>query len=397
MYSHRQLFLRHLAQTSPEPISLEIESARGIYLKDIRKKYYIDLISGISVSNLGHRHPAVVRAIQKQMKKYMHLMVYGEYIQSPQVQLSKALTALLPAALDSVYFVNSGSEANEGAIKLAKRYTGRHEIIGFSNAYHGSTHGPLSLMGNEYFRNAFRPLLPGTRSLMYNDMSSLDHITEKTACVLVEMVQGEAGIIPGSPAFIQALRDKCTVTGTLLIADEVQTGMGRTGKMFGFEHFNIVPDIITLAKGFGAGMPLGAFISSHNIMQSLTHDPVLGHITTFGGHPVSCAAAYAGLKILAKEKYIGEVAMKEQLFREYLVHPAIKEIRSKGLMMAVDFGDEKRNLNIIRQCIRNGVITDWFLFNAESMRIAPPLIITEEEIRKACKKIVKAIHEVTAI
>lgn len=396
MYSHRQIFLRHLAQTSPEPIGLEIESARGIYLKDIRKKYYIDLISGISVSNLGHRHPAVVRAIQKQMKKYMHLMVYGEYIQSPQVQLAKMVTGLLPSVLDSVYFVNSGSEANEGAIKLAKRYTGRHEIIGFSNAYHGSTHGALSLMGNEYFRNAFRPLLPGTRSLVYNDMASLEQITEKTACVLVEMVQGEAGIIPGDPGFIRALREKCTETGTLLIADEVQTGMGRTGKMFGFEHFDIIPDIITLAKGFGAGMPLGAFISSREIMQSLTHDPVLGHITTFGGHPVSCAAAYAGLKVLVKENYIQEVSGKEQLFRECLVHPAIKEIRSKGLMMAVDFGDEKRNLEIIRQCIRNGVITDWFLFNSESMRIAPPLIITGEEIRKACKKIVQAIHEVTA-
>lgn len=392
MLTNRQLFFNHLAQTSQTPLALEIEKAEGIYLFDTSGKKYMDLISGISVSNVGHRHPKVLTAIQQQLDRYMHLMVYGEYIQSPQVKLAKQLTEYLPENLNSVYFVNSGSEAIEGAMKLAKRFTGRTEIISFKNAYHGSTQGSLSIMGNEEFKNAFRPLLPDTRQIRYNSTNDLEFITSQTSAVVVETIQGEAGAVVPQNNFLKHLRERCTKTGTLLIADEVQCGFGRTGKLFAFEHFDFVPDILCIAKGMGGGMPIGAFISSKEIMNTLTQSPILGHITTFGGHPVCCAASAATLKVIIEESLIEQVDSKEQLFRTLLKHPKIKAIQGKGLLLSVEFESYEQNKTIIDKCIEKGVITDWFLFNAHSMRIAPPLTITEEEIRNACSIILKCIE-----
>lgn len=392
MLTQRQLFFNHVAQTSDAPLALEIEKAKGVFLFDTKGKRYFDLISGISVSNIGHCHPKVVEAIKQQCETYMHLMVYGEYIQSPQVQLATKLANLLPPTLNSCYLVNSGSEAVEGALKLAKRFTGRSEIISFKNAYHGSTHGSLSVMGNEAFKNSFRPLLPDVKFLDYNNIEQLHNITSKTACVIAETVQGEAGIITPHNDFLIHLRKKCTETGTLLILDEIQTGFGRTGKFFDFENYGIIPDIITIAKGMGGGMPIGAFISSKEIMQSLTNNPILGHITTFGGHPVSCAAAIANIDVLLSENIINSVESKEKLFKEKLQHPKIKSIRGKGLLLALEFEDFAQNKKIIDTCISNGVITDWFLFADNLMRIAPPLTITEEEIIESCEIIVRSIN-----
>lgn len=391
MLSQRQLFLSHVAQTSETPLALEIEKAEGIYLYDTSGKKYIDLISGISVSNVGHRHPKVVEEIKNQLDKYMHLMVYGEYIQSPQVQLAKALAGIFPANLSSVYFVNSGSEAIEGAMKLAKRVTGRTEIISFKNAYHGSTQGSLSIMGNEEFKNSFRPLLPDTKLIEYNNLNDLKHITEKTAAVFVETIQGEAGAIISKNDFLKKLAEQCKKTETLLVADEIQCGFGRTGKMFAFEHYNFVPDILCLAKGMGGGMPIGAFISSKEIMNMLTNNPILGHITTFGGHPVSCAASLATLNVIKEEKLIEQVEEKEKLFRKLLVHPKIKSINGKGLLLSVEFDSYEQNKAIIDRCIENGIIVDWFLFNAHSMRIAPPLTISLDEIKMACEMILSVL------
>ncbi|HRG37524.1 MAG TPA: aspartate aminotransferase family protein [Bacteroidia bacterium] len=391
MLTQRQLFLNHVAQTSETPLALEIERAEGVYLIDHSGKKYIDLISGISVSNVGHRHPRVVQAIQQQLDKYMHLMVYGEYIQTPQVKLASLLTQALPANLNSIYFVNSGAEAIEGAMKLAKRCTGRTEIISFKNAYHGSTHGSLSIMGSEEFKNAFRPLLPDVRQLGFNDFSQLSEITERTACVFVEPIQGEAGAIVPQGDFLKQLSARCKAVGALLVADEIQTGFGRTGKLFGFEHFEFTPDIICIAKGMGGGMPIGAFVSSKELMHSLTNNPILGHITTFGGHPVCCAASIAVIEVLKDENLIVTVAKKEELIRALLIHPKIKSINGKGLLLAVEFESFEQNKKIIDKCIEAGVITDWFLFNSHSMRIAPPLTITEEEIKVACEIIVKSI------
>lgn len=394
MLTQRQLFQQHLAQTSETPMALEIESAEGIYLTGVSGKKYIDLISGISVSNVGHRHPKVISAIQEQLGKYMHLMVYGEYIQSPQVRLSAMLSELLPEQLNSVYLVNSGSEAIEGAMKLAKRFTGRTEIISFKNAYHGSTHGSLSIMGHEELKNAFRPLLPDIRQIEYNNFLHLEQITERTAGVFVECIQGEAGALVAKKGFLKELRARCTTTGTLLIVDEIQTGFGRTGKWFAFEHEAIVPDVVCLAKGMGGGMPIGAFISSKEMMSTLSHDPVLGHITTFGGHPVCCAASVATIEVLQGEQLIAQVADKEKIFRELLIHPAIKSIHGKGLLLSLEFDSYEQNKAIIDACIERGVITDWFLFNAHSMRIAPPLTITNDEIRKACEVIITCVKKV---
>jgi acetylornithine/succinyldiaminopimelate/putrescine aminotransferase len=391
MLTQRQLFINHLAQTSETPLSLEIERAEGVYLMDTSGKHYLDLISGISVSNIGHRHPEVIRAIHDQLDKYMHLMVYGEYIQGPQVKLSKLLSELLPTNLSSVYFVNSGSEAIEGAMKLAKRFTGRTEVISFKNAYHGSTQGSLSIMGNEEFKNAFRPLLPDTKQIEFNNFSQLTQITERTACVFVEPIQGEAGAVVPQGGFLKQLRQRCNVTGTLLIADEIQTGFGRTGKLFAFEHYEFIPDILCVAKGMGGGMPIGAFISSKKIMNSLSVNPILGHITTFGGHPVCCAASYATIQVLMGEQLINAVAEKEALFRKLLIHPKIKSIHGKGLLLAVEFDSYDQNKTIIDNCIANGVITDWFLFNSHSMRIAPPLTITTDQIVEACDVILKSL------
>ncbi|MDP1746246.1 MAG: aspartate aminotransferase family protein [Bacteroidota bacterium] len=391
MLTQRQLFFNHLAQTSETPLALEIEKAEGIYLIDVSGKRYMDLISGISVSNVGHRHPKVLAAIHHQLEKYMHLMVYGEFIQSPQVQLAKLLSDHLPENLRSSYFVNSGSEAIEGAMKLAKRFTGRTEIISFKNAYHGSTHGSLSIMGNEEFKNAFRPLLPDIRQIEYNKISDLKQITTNTACVIIETIQGEAGAIIPQNDFLKLLKKRCNEIGALLVADEIQCGFGRTGKLFAFEHYDFIPDILCLAKGMGGGMPIGAFISSKEIMHSLTNNPHLGHITTFGGHPVSCAASAATLTVLLEEKLIEQVENKEKLFRSLLKHPKIKSINGKGLLLAIEFESYELNKKIIDKCIEKGVITDWFLFNSHSMRIAPPLTITEEEIATACEIILECI------
>jgi acetylornithine/succinyldiaminopimelate/putrescine aminotransferase len=388
--NQRELFLRHVAQTSPSPLALEIVKAEGCTLYAADEKEYLDLIGGVSVANIGHRHPKVIEAIQKQLDAYLHIMVYGEFIETPQVQYAKLLTDHLPPTLNSVYFTNSGSEATEGAMKLAKRVTGGIQIIAFNNSYHGSTQGALSLMGDEYWRNAFRPLLPDVLHLEYNSFESLKEIRHHTACVVAETVQAEAGIMAPSIEWMQALRKKCTETGTLLILDEIQAGFGRTGKLWGFEHFDIVPDILLLGKALGGGMPLGAFIADKKLMDAFTNNPVLGHITTFGGHPVCCAAGMAAMKVLLDERLIDTVQQKEELFKSLLVHPKIKAIRSFGLWMAVEFDSFETNKKVIDACIGNGVLTDWFLFADNCLRISPPLVIVEEEVRKACEVIVKA-------
>lgn len=393
MASVRQLFLQHIGQVSPAPLAIEIDRARGCTLIDKKGKRYQDLISGISVSNLGHNHPKVNKAIQKQLKKYTHVMVYGELVESPQVLLATKLCSKLPETLNSVYYVNSGNEAIDGALKLAKRTTGRTEIISFKNAYHGSGQGALSIMGDEYFKNAFRPLVPGNKIIRYNHFEDLQLIGCRTAAVVVEPVQGEAGYLPADPTWLTQLRKRCSEMGTLLIFDEIQTGYGRTGSLFAFEQYNLVPDILCVAKGFGGGLPLGAFISSKSIMDNLTNNPVLGHITTFGGHPLSCAASLATLKELLSTDYIDLVKHKEDLFRSLLQHPQIIKVNGKGLMLAVEFKTEDFNRAVISRCMENGLFTDWFLFNPNSMRISPPLIITDVEIKRACKIILKSIEE----
>src|SRR5690554_3934603 len=390
--NNRQLFLSHLAQTTDFPLMIEIEKAEGIYMYGPKGEKYMDLISGIGVSNVGHRHPRVIAAIQEQLDKYLHLMVYGEYVQSPQTQLAKALTDTLPEDLDNVYLVNSGSEAVEGAIKLAKRYSNRREIISCIDAYHGSSHGSLSVGGNEFFKRAYRPLVPGVSHIRFGDTGDLEKITRETAAIIVETVQGEAGIRVADATYFQALRNKCSETGTLLILDEVQAGFGRTGKFWAFEHYAIAPDILVCAKGMGGGMPIGAFISSQKIMASLKDNPLLGHITTFGGHPVSAAASLATIQALQSENLIEQVGYKANLFDSLLVHHLIKETRFKGLMMAVEFASFEVLKPVIDTAIKLGLITDWFLFCDNSMRIAPPLTITEEEIREACKIILRAIE-----
>lgn len=397
MLTQRQLFLKHNAQTSTTPLLLEFIKAKGIYMYDVSGKKYMDLIAGIGVSNVGHCHPTVVEAVKKQAETYMHLMVYGEFVQSPQVDFAKALASVLPENLNCTYFVNSGTEAVEGAMKLAKRYTGRTELIACKNSYHGSTQGGLSLMGNEEFKQAYRPLLPDIQFIDFNVVSDLAKITHKTAAVFIETIQGEAGIRVPDIAYMKALRAKCTATGTLLILDEIQCGFGRTGKMFGFEHFDIVPDVLLLAKGIGGGMPIGAFISSSQIMSVFANNPILGHLTTFGGHPVSCAAGLATLNTIIAENLVADVDAKGELFKSLLKHPAIKEVRGKGLMLAAEFDSYETNKAIIDGCIADGIITDWFLHCSNSMRIAPPLIITEDEIRTACDVILKNINLVVKI
>ena len=356
-------------------------------------KRYFDLISGISVSALGHRHPAVIEAIQKQLDQYLHLMVYGEFVQAPQTELAELLTKHLPPLLDNVFFVNSGSEAIEGALKLAKRHTGRKELVSFVNAYHGSTHGSLSVTGNEKLKNAFRPLLPGVRHLRFNSEEDLVQISGQTACVLAETIQGEAGAIVPDAEFMQALRKRCNDTGALLILDEIQAGLGRTGKLWAFEHFGIEPDILTLAKGLGGGMPIGAFIANREIMQSLTHKPILGHISTFGGNPVCAAAAKATFQTIIDHKLWENAVEAEKSFRELLSHPRIRSINGKGLLLSIGFENFTENKKIIDQCIANGLLTDWFLFADYAMRIAPPLNISQKDIENVCEIINRSIDE----
>lgn len=389
--TQRELFLQHQGQTSPSPLLIEMERAEGIYIYDTSGKAYIDLVSGVSVSNIGHGHPKVLQAVNEQTRRYMHLMVYGEYVQAPQVKLAQRLCGLLPRQLDNVYFVNSGSEANEGAIKLAKRYTGRYEVVAFRQAYHGSTQGVLSVFGGESLRQAYMPLVPGTRQLDFNATQQLELITERTAAVIVEPIQAEAGIIEPVNDFLPHLRQRCNETGTLLIFDEIQTGMGRTGRLFAFEHYGVVPDILTVAKAFGGGMPLGAFIARQSVMQVLAENPALGHITTFGGHPVSCAASLAALEVLTSGNLLDSVAEKEQLFRHELQHPAIRSIRGKGLFLAVELCAKYPIENYLKSCIKNGLIFDRFLFNDTHFRIAPPLTITPDEIRKTAELLKKSL------
>lgn len=381
MLNNRQLFLQHLAIPAEVPDALEIVRAEGIYLYDDQGQRFIDLVSGVSVSNIGHRHPKVIKAIEDQLKKYLHLMVYGKYIQSPQVMLAGLMARRLPDNLQSVFFVNSGSEAIEGALKLAKRINGRSEILAFKNAYHGSTHGALSVLGSEEMKYAYRPLLPEVRFLEFNKMTDLDQITYETAAVIIEPIQAEAGILIPDFKYMQALRKTCNKTGTILIFDEVQMGFGRTGKLFAFEHFDVVPDILCLAKGMGGGMPIGAFVSSKEHMLMLTHNPALGHITTFGGHPVSCAAALASLEVIIEEQLTEQADEKGRLFKTELEkHPLVDHIRQIGLMLAVELIPGYDVSKFIKMLQKNGLIVDQFLFNSTSFRIAPPLTITNDEI-----------------
>jgi len=392
--TQRQLFLEHVAQTSETPLCFEVSKAEGVYLINENGKKHIDLIGGISVCNVGHGNEKVKQAIHEQVEKYMHVMVYGEVIMSPQIEYAKALANYLPENLNSIYFTNSGSEATEGAMKLAKRVTGRTKIISFKNSYHGSTQGALSVMGSEYWQQAYRPLLPNIFQFEYGSQESIDAIDEHTACIILETVQSEAGVLVPDTNWLHAIRKKCDETGCLLIFDEIQTAFGRTGSLFRFQTIHIVPDILLLGKALGGGMPMGAFVSSKMYMDAFTINPVLGHITTFGGHPVCCAAGKAGFDFLIENNLYQSVSKKEALFHSLLIHPAIKKINSCGLLMAIEFENYEINKKIIDQCILNGVFTDWFLFASNCLRVAPPLIISEEEIKESCMIILNSIDEI---
>jgi len=394
--TQRELFLKHVGQTSETPLAFEVSKASGCYLYDAAGKQHIDLIGGISVCNLGHGNKRIKDAIKKQVDDYLHVMVYGETIQSPQVAYATALSKVLPASLNSVYFTNSGSEATEGAMKLAKRFTGRSKIISFKKSYHGSTQGALSVMGSEYWQQAFRPLLPDVYQFEYGSRAALEAIDNKTACIIMEPMQSEAGVNTAEKSWLQAIRHKCDQTKTLLISDEIQTGFGRSGKLFAMQDTGVIPDILLLGKALGGGMPLGAFIADKKIMDVLSHQPVLGHITTFGGHPVCCAAGLASLQILTElfDENEDFVEQKKQLFLSHLKHEAIKKVSAYGLLIAVHFEDYAMNKKIIDQCILNGVFTDWFLFADNALRIAPPLTISVEEINAACQKIIQSINDV---
>jgi acetylornithine/N-succinyldiaminopimelate aminotransferase len=390
--NHREMFLRHVAQTSTAPLAIEVVKAEGMLMWDEKGKEYFDLIGGISVCSVGHRHPEVIKAIHEQADLYLHVMVYGELVQSPQVRYAAALASHLPSTLDAIYFTGSGSEATEGAMKLAKRVTGRTEILAFKDSYHGSTQGALSVMGDEYFRNAFRPLLPGISHENYGEMNALERITSQTAMVIAETVQAEKGVNVPTKEWMQALRNRCDETGTLLVLDEIQAGFGRTGTLWAFEQFDIVPDILLLGKALGGGLPLGAFVAKQSMMNQLAVQPVLGHITTFGGHPLSCAAGLAAFNVLIEEQLYKNVKEKADLFASLLIHPKIKAVRTFGLLIAVEFDHFDQNKAIIDACIEKGIFTDWFLFASNCMRIAPPLIINEEEIRRACGVILEVVE-----
>ena len=392
--NNRQLFLQHVAQTSTAPLGIEMVEAAGVTLTDVDGKTYTDFIAGFSVCNIGHSHPEVVKAVQEQAAKYMHLIVYGEFIESPQVQYAALLAKHLPENLDCVYFTSSGAEATEGALKLAKRVTGKTKIIACNKAYHGSTQGALSVMGDEYWRNAFRPLLPEVYHFDYNDDVLVDAIDNTVACVIVEPVQAESGVTPGRKEWLAAIRKKCDEHCVLLIFDEIQSGFGRTGTLFAFEQMGVVPDVLLVGKALGGGMPLGAFISSHKLMSTLTVAPVLGHITTFGGHPVSCAAGKKAFEILLQEKYIDTVPAKSKLLKTLLQHPAIVQMQGIGLWFSLKFSSDMLAQKVAHTCVQNGVITDWFLFAPNCIRVAPPLIITETEIRAACGIILQSIDQV---
>ena len=392
MSSSKDIFKKHQAQTFPFPSCLEIESAKGSYIYDVNGKVYLDFVAGVSANTLGHSNPIITNAVKEQLDKYSHVMVYGEYIQSPQYKLAQLLADNLPESLSTTYFVNSGTEAIEGAMKLAKRATGRSEIISCKDSYHGSTQGALSIMGNEEHKAKYRPLLPHCNQIIFNDENSLDSITKKTAAVVIEPIQGGTGFITPSNNFLQKVREKCTETGTLLIFDEIQTCYGRLGTLFGFETYEIIPDILCVAKGMGGGMPIGAFITSWKLMNLLTYAPKLGHITTFGGHPINCAASLACLGHLLATNIMKEVEEKEQLFRTHLKHSKIKEIRGKGLMLAVEFQDEELIKKVVQQSLEKGLILFYFLFTKTAIRITPPLTISNIEIIEGCE-IIKGILE----
>ena len=401
--SHRQHFFDHVAQTSDYPLALEIERAEGVYMYGSDGKKYLDLISGIGVSNVGHRHPEVLKAIYEQLDKHMHLLVYGEFVQSSQVRLAKALSETLNiesgnpspfGLIDNVYFTNSGTEAVEGAMKLAKRFTGRSEFVSCFNSYHGATQGALSLSGSESFKRSFRPLLPEIKNISHGLISDIEKISTKTAAVIIEIVGGESGVRIPSQQYVAALRNRCTETGTLLILDEVQTGFGRTGSFWAFEQYDIYPDIVLSAKGMGGGMPIGAFMASQEVMSVLKTNPVLGHITTFGGHPVSCAASLGALQVTLNAHLASNAVAKGALFKSLLVHPKIKEVRGTGLMLAAEMESFEKLKQTIDRCIAKGVVTDWFLFCDNSMRIAPPLIISEAQIREGCSVILDVLETI---
>ena len=391
----RKQFLRHVAQTSPAPQLIEVARAEGVFFYTPEGKPYYDLVSGVSVNNVGPGNRAVVEAVQRQAADYMHIMVYGEMVERPQVEFARLLAKTLPEPLDTVYFLNSGAEAVEGALKLAKRFTGRTEMISMRRAYHGSTHGAMSMMGapeGEEWKNAFRPLLPDTKAIRFNCVEDLMQITSRTACVLCEPVQGEAGVIPPQEGYLQALRKRCDEVGALLIFDEIQMGMGRSGAMFAMQKYGVTPDIVCLAKALGGGMPLGAFVASHEIMSSLTHDPVLGHITTFGGHPVCCAAGLAAMRFLQENRVVEDVERKGAMFEELLCdHPQVKDIRRSGLLLAVELGESDKLYHLMDIFIAEGILSDWFLYCDTAFRISPPLVITDDEIRDCVALIRKCL------
>lgn len=376
-----------LAHTTKMPFRIDVERAEGSFIFDKNGKAYLDFISGISVSNIGHRNPRVLDAIRSQLDKYLHTMVYGEFFQDAQIDLAKKLNEILPKGLDVSYFVNSGTEANEAALKLAKRFTGRHKLISFEGAYHGNTHGSMSVSHNETKKAPFRPLLPGVKFIRFNNLNDLEHITKEIASVIVEPIQGDAGVRIPDKNYLRALKTKCEEVGALLIFDEIQTGFGRTGKLFAFEHYDVVPDILTIAKGFGGGMPIGAFISSSPIMDTLTEDPALGHITTFGGHPVNCSAALANLNVLTEndQSLVKEVESKGKRIEELLQHDEVLEIRRKGLFFAIQMKDAETVSKVVNGCKDKGLLSYWFLSNPDSFRIAPPLTVTNEELEEGCK------------
>lgn len=392
--SRQDIFLKHQAQTSPYPYLIDVAKAEGIYFWDKTGKRYIDMIAGVAVNNIGHRHPAVLEAIQTQLDKHLHVMVYGEFLQDSQLALAENLKSILPEQLNCSYIVNSGTEAIEAALKLAKRVSGRHELVSTHKSYHGSTHGSMSVSGNEVKKANFRPLLPAVSFISFNDISSLDIITNKTAGVLVETVQGDAGMRTPSTEFLKALRQKCSDTGALLILDEVQVGMGRTGTMFAFEQYDIVPDILVLGKALGGGMPIGAMISSFENMNKFTYNPMLGHITTFGGHPVVCAAANSCIDVLKAEPWIEEVEQKGQLLQSMLSqHSAVIEIRRKGLFFAIELGSFERVEAVVKKCLEKGLIGFWFLSCPTAFRLSPPLCITSDEMNEAGRIILEAFNE----
>ena len=390
----KQEFFKYQAQTTPFAAGFEVEKAEGSYIYGKDGKAYLDFVAGVSANTLGHSHPIVVNAIKEQAARYLHVMVYGEYAQEKPVALCQLLAEATPAPLEVTYLVNSGAEAIDGALKLAKRYTGREEIISMKNSYHGNTHGALSVSGNEVHKREFRPLLPMISFIEFNNEEEFSKITEKTACVIAETIQGAAGFLTPSQNYFKNLKKRCEEVGALLILDEIQPGFGRTGKLFSFEHYDMVPDILVMGKGMGGGVPVGAFMSSAEIMKSLQHSPKLGHITTFGGNPLIAAASYATLKEVLDSGLMNEVNEKEALFRELLVHPKIKKVNGRGLMLAVELESPDYTLKVAKRCMEKGLIVFWQLYRNEFMRISPPLTLTQNEIRKGCQIILQALDEI---